>query len=106
MASPGRRAPENELNHGADMTLGTQQMDDRFSEAYARAFEVPLLDHNFYRNLLIKNFRPYGYAQLAAEFPCIVVRTPPGGGRILKPWICPSGRPMHPNWSPSSAYRL
>jgi hypothetical protein len=36
MASPGRRAPENELNHGADMTLGTQQMDDRFSEAYAR----------------------------------------------------------------------
>ena len=69
------RAPENELNHGADMTLGTQQMEDRFSEAYARAFTVPLLDHNFYRNLLIKNFHPYGYAQLAAEYPCIVVRT-------------------------------
>jgi hypothetical protein len=69
------RAPENELNHGADMTLGTQQMEDRFSEAYARAFKVPLLDHNFYRNLLLKNFHPYSYAQLVAEYPCIVVRT-------------------------------
>jgi hypothetical protein len=69
------RAPENELNHGADMTLGTQQMEDRFSEAYARAFEVALLDHNFYRNLLLKNFHPYSYARLAAEYPCIVVRT-------------------------------
>jgi hypothetical protein len=68
-------APENELNHGADMTLGTPQMEDRFSEAYVRAFKVPLLDHNFYRNLLLKNFRPYSYAQLAAEYPCIVVRT-------------------------------
>ena len=69
------QAPENELNHGADMTLGTPQMEDRFSEAYARAFNVPLLDHNFYRNLLLKNFHPYSYAQLAAEYPCIVVRT-------------------------------
>jgi hypothetical protein len=69
------RAPENELNHGADMTLGTQQMEDRFSEAYVRAFEVALLDHNFYRNLLLKNFHPYSYVQLAAEYPCIVVRT-------------------------------
>ena len=69
------RAPENELNHGADMTLGTPPMEDRFSEAYARAFKVPLLDHNFYRNLLLKNFHPYSYAQLAAEYPCIVVRT-------------------------------
>jgi hypothetical protein len=68
-------APENELNHGADMTLGTPQMEDRFSEAYSRAFKVPLLDHNFYRNLLLKNFHPYNYAQLAAEYPCIVVRT-------------------------------
>jgi len=33
------------------------------------------LDHNFYRNLLLKNFHPYSYAQLAAEYPCIVVRT-------------------------------
>jgi hypothetical protein len=63
------RAPENELNHGADMTLGTPAMENRFSVAYARAFEVPLLDHNFYRNLLLKNFRPYSYAQLATEFP-------------------------------------
>jgi hypothetical protein len=69
------RAPENELNHGADMTLATQQMEDRFSEAYVRAFKVPLLDHNFYRNLLLKNFHPHSYAQLAAEYPCIVVRT-------------------------------
>jgi hypothetical protein len=69
------RAPENELNHGADMTLGTQEMQDRFSEAYMRVFNVPLLDHNFYRNLLLKNFHPYSYKQLAAEYPCIVVRT-------------------------------
>jgi hypothetical protein len=69
------RAPENELNHGADMTLGVQEMEDRFSEAYVRAFEVPLLDHNFYRNLLLKNFHPYSYKQLAAEYPCFVVRT-------------------------------
>jgi hypothetical protein len=69
------RAPENELNHGADMTLGTRQMEDRFSEAYERTFKAPLLDHNFYRNLLLKNFHPYSYAQLAAEYPCIVVRT-------------------------------
>jgi hypothetical protein len=69
------RAPENELNHGGDMALGTPQMEDRFSDAYVRAFKVPLLDHNFYRNLLLKNFHPYSYAQLAAEYPCIVVRT-------------------------------
>lgn len=69
------RAPENELNHGADMTLATPQMEDRFSEAYLRAFDVPLLDHSFYRRMLQKNFRPYSYASLAAEYPCIVVRT-------------------------------
>lgn len=69
------RAPENELNHGADMTLGTPQMEDRFSEAYLRAFDVPLLDHSFYRHLLLRNFHPYSYARLAAEYPCIVVRT-------------------------------
>jgi hypothetical protein len=69
------RAPENELNHGADMTLGTPQMEDRFSEAYLRAFDVPLLDHNFYRHLLLRNFHPYSYAKLAVEYPCIVVRT-------------------------------
>jgi hypothetical protein len=69
------RAPENELNHGADMTFGFQEIENQFSDAYTRAFKLPLLDHNFYRNLLIKNFHPYSYAQLAAEYPCIVVRT-------------------------------
>jgi hypothetical protein len=69
------RAPENEMAHGADMTLGTQQVVDQFSDAYARAFKAPLLDHDFYRRLLTRNFRDYSYAQLAAEYPCIVVRT-------------------------------
>jgi hypothetical protein len=69
------RAPENQLNHGADMTLGTPEMEDRFSEAYASAFNVPLLDHNFYRRVLLKNFHPYSYTKLATEYPCIVVRT-------------------------------
>lgn len=69
------RAPENELNHGADMTLGTPKMIAGFSEAYARAFKEPLLDHNFYRNVLLRNFIPHSYAQLAGEYPCIVVRT-------------------------------
>jgi hypothetical protein len=69
------RAPENELNHGADLTLGTPEMEDRFSEAYRRAFNVPLLDHDFYHHLLTRNFHPYSYPQLASEYPCIVVRT-------------------------------
>jgi hypothetical protein len=69
------RAPENELNHGADMTLGVPEMVDRFSAAYERAFKVPLLDHSFYRHLLLRDFQPYSYARLAAEYPCIVVRT-------------------------------
>jgi hypothetical protein len=69
------RAPENELHFGGDSTLGTQQMEDRFSEAYGRAFKVPLLDYNFYRDLLSRNFHPYSFKQLAAEYPCIVVRT-------------------------------
>jgi hypothetical protein len=68
------RAPENELHFGGDSTLGTQQMEDRFSEAYGRAFKVPLLDYNFYRDLLSRNFHPYSFKQLAAEYPCIVVR--------------------------------
>lgn len=69
------RAPENELNHGADMTLATPQMEHRFSEAYLRVFDVPLLDHSYYRHLLLKNLLPHSYARLAAEYPCIVVRT-------------------------------
>jgi hypothetical protein len=69
------RAPENEMAHGADMTLGTQQMKDRFADAYARDFKAPLLDHDFYRHLLTRNFLDYSYTQLATEYPCIVVRT-------------------------------
>ncbi|MBR1143923.1 hypothetical protein [Bradyrhizobium sp. AUGA SZCCT0431] len=69
------RAPENGLNHGADMTLGTPKMIASFSEAYARAFKEPLLDHNFYRNILLRNFIAHSYDQLAREYPCIVVRT-------------------------------
>jgi hypothetical protein len=69
------RAPENELNFGGDGTLGTQEMENRFSEAYRRAFDAPLLDYNFYRDLLSRNVYPYSFKQLAAEYPCIVVRT-------------------------------
>jgi hypothetical protein len=65
------RAPENDLNYGAYVTLANQELEDRFSEAYVRAFNVPLLDHSA---MLMKNFHPYGYRQLAAEYPCIVVR--------------------------------
>jgi len=68
------RAPENDLNFGGDTTFATQQIEDRFSDAYLRAYKVPLLDHNFYRNVLLKNFHTISYAQLAAEYPCIVVR--------------------------------
>lgn len=89
------RAPENQLNHGADMTLATRAMEDRFSEAYARAFQVPLLDHNFYRHLLLRNFHPYSYAELAAEYPCIIARisheldaTTSSGLLDLKPEHC------------------
>jgi hypothetical protein len=69
------RAPENQLNHGGDMTLATPKMENRFSDAYARVFDVPLLDHSFYRNGLFRNFHEYSYEKLAAEYPCIVVRT-------------------------------
>jgi hypothetical protein len=69
------QAPENELNFGGDATLGTPEMQDRFSEAYERAFKVPLLDYNFYRDLLSRNFHSYSFNQLAAEYPCIVVRS-------------------------------
>jgi hypothetical protein len=71
------RAPENALNFGADTTLGNQKMTEQFSEAYQRAFKVPLLDHDsYYNGQLLKNFLPYTYPQLAAEYPCIVVRVP------------------------------
>jgi hypothetical protein len=69
------RAPENELNFGGDSTLGTQEMQDRFSEAYGRVFKAPLLDYNFYRDLMSRNFHPYSFKQLAAEYACIIVRS-------------------------------
>jgi hypothetical protein len=72
------RAPENDMNHGWDMTLqlwGDQPMRDRFSAAYASAFRVPLLDHNSYTHVLKNNFRPYSYAKLGADYPCIIVRS-------------------------------
>ncbi|MGA7803358.1 hypothetical protein, partial [Bradyrhizobium sp.] len=68
------RAPENEMNHGADMTLGTPEMVDRFSQAYARTYGTPLLDQDFYTKVLTRNFKPLNYTKLAAEYPCIVVR--------------------------------
>jgi hypothetical protein len=72
------RAPENDLNHGFGMTVepwGDRSTKDRFSDAYARAFTAPLLAYDVYSHLLHKNFRPTTYAKLAAEYPCIVVRT-------------------------------
>lgn len=72
------RAPENDMNHGWDMTMqlwGDQPMKDRFSHAYANVFKVALLDHNFYTRVLKNNFRPYTYAKLAADYPCIIVRS-------------------------------
>lgn len=72
------RAPENDMNHGWDMTLqpwGDQAMRERFSRAYARAFTVPLLDHNTYTHVLKNNFRPTSYAKLSEDYPCIIVRS-------------------------------
>jgi hypothetical protein len=68
------RAPENQLNQGGDMTLATPAMENSFSDAYARVFGVPLLDHSFYRNALFKNFHECSYTRLGAEYPCVVVR--------------------------------
>ncbi len=72
------RAPENDMNHGWDMTVqlwGDQAMRERFSSAYASAFTVPLLDHNGNTHVLKSNFRPTSYAKLGADYPCIVVRS-------------------------------
>jgi hypothetical protein len=70
------RAPENDLSFGADTTLSTVKMEEQYSEVYQRAFKVPLLDHSSYLlGQLRKNFLPFSYPQLAAQYPCIVVRT-------------------------------
>ena len=71
-------APENEINFGWEQTMsawGNQLMKDRFVASYAHAFEAPLLDHNVYTHTLVRNFRRYTYEKLAAEYPCIIVRT-------------------------------
>jgi hypothetical protein len=68
------RAPENELNHGAEMAFGLPEIVDRFADAYNRVFKAPLLNHQA-SNVLYKNFHPYRYTTLAGEYPCIVVRT-------------------------------
>jgi hypothetical protein len=68
------RAPENELNQGGEIAFGLPEIEDRFADAYARVFKAPLLNHQA-TNVLYKNFLPYSYAKLAAEYPCIVVRT-------------------------------
>lgn len=69
------RAPENHLNFGGDFTFVRQPIEDRFSDAYQRINKTPLLDHNFYRKVLLKNFHTTSYEKLAAEYPCIVVRS-------------------------------
>ena len=66
------------MNHGWDMTLqpwGDRAMRERFSVAYESSFTVPLLDHNTYTHVLKNNFRQYSYAKLAADHPCIIVRS-------------------------------
>jgi hypothetical protein len=72
------RAPENELTFGWEQTMsawGDQPMKDRFSASYTRTFEAPLLDQSIYTHILFKNFQPYTYANLALEYPCVIVRT-------------------------------
>jgi hypothetical protein len=78
VSGPFVRAPEDEMNHGWHMTIagwGTLEQKERFSDSYARVFNAPLLDHNAGMNIMTKDFRRYTYKQLAAEYPCIVVRT-------------------------------
>jgi hypothetical protein len=69
------RAPENHRNFGGDFTFSTRPIEDRFSDTYQRINKTPLLDHNFYRNVLLRNFHATSYEKLAAEYPCIVVRS-------------------------------
>ena len=69
------RAPENEFAHGGDMAFGLEELKDRFGQAYVRLFRVPVLDQRVGVNLLEKNFKPYSYRELAADYPCIVVRS-------------------------------
>jgi hypothetical protein len=69
------RAPENLMGLGADTALGLKEVEDRFSDAYVRTHKAPMLDHKIGRDLLYKNFHPYSYAELAEDYPCIVLRS-------------------------------
>jgi hypothetical protein len=69
------RAPENVMGLGADTAFGLKEIEDRFSDAYARSHTVPMLDHKIGRDLLYKNFHLYSYAALAKDYPCIVLRS-------------------------------
>ena len=57
---------------------------------YARAFKVPLLDYNSYRDLWSRNFHPYSYQQPAAEYPCMVVRTAREPNAETSSWLLES----------------
>jgi hypothetical protein len=67
--------PDNIMGLGHVYALGLKELADRFSDAYARTHRRPLLDHKVGRDLLYKNFHPYNYAQLAQDYPCIVLRS-------------------------------
>jgi hypothetical protein len=69
------QAPENVMGLGADTALGLKEIENRFSDAYARTHKVPMLDHKIGRDLLYRNFHPTSYAALAKEYPCIVLRS-------------------------------
>jgi hypothetical protein len=70
------RAPENDVNFGADTTLNNAEVERHFSEAYERTHKAPLFDHdNYYRGNLRRNFRPTTYVQPVLDFPCVIVRT-------------------------------
>jgi hypothetical protein len=78
VTAPFVHAPEDEINHGWYMTIaawGTQEQKARFFESYTRVFRAPLIDHIALMNVMTRNFRPANYKQLAAEYPCIVIRT-------------------------------
>jgi hypothetical protein len=69
------RAPENLMGLGADTAFGLKEIEDRFSEAYARTHKLPLFDHKIGRDLLYKDFHLYSYAKLTEDYPCIVLRS-------------------------------
>jgi hypothetical protein len=70
------RAPETAMNFGGETTLNNRAIEEPFSRAYRRGHDLPVLNHSsYYSGQLRKDLLPYSYPQLAAEYPCIVVRT-------------------------------